>query len=212
MGDRVLEPDETFQVQLSSPLGATISDGISVVTILNDEKPLTTAVASNSTDAPVLTMDQAAPILAAAIQLWEQAGAATSSFDEVELIVMDLPDTVIGLTEGSTILIDATAAGYGWFVDATPFDSREYHETGDGLLAFSTSDAFGRMDLLTLIAHELGHVLGYEHTESGLMSEDLAPGARNLESANGKLTFIDLPLDTDSEVALAKKRRTLFSR
>jgi hypothetical protein len=157
-------------------------------------------------------MDQAAPILAAAIQLWEQAGVAPSSFDGVELIVMDLPDTVIGLTEGSTILIDATAAGYGWFVDATPFDSCEYHESGDGLLAFSTSDAFGRMDLLTLIAHELGHVLGYEHAESGLMSEALAPGARNLESTNGKLAFIDLPLDTDSEVAWAKKRRTLFSR
>ena len=61
--------------------------------------------------------------------------------------------------------------------------------------------------LLTVIAHELGHVLGFEHSESGLMSESLAPGRRKLANAEGKLTFIDLPLDTDAVTAGPRKKR-----
>jgi hypothetical protein len=36
-GDRVVEPNETFTVNLSSPSGATLSDGQGVGTILNDD-------------------------------------------------------------------------------------------------------------------------------------------------------------------------------
>ncbi|MGN6136988.1 MAG: Calx-beta domain-containing protein [Aureliella sp.] len=36
-GDRKREPNETFSVQLSSPVGATIADGVATVTILNDD-------------------------------------------------------------------------------------------------------------------------------------------------------------------------------
>lgn len=43
LGDTLDEPDETFFVNLSSPTGATIADGVGVGTILNDE-PLTPGV------------------------------------------------------------------------------------------------------------------------------------------------------------------------
>jgi hypothetical protein len=36
-GDRKREPDETYSVQLSNAVGATISDGVATVTILNDD-------------------------------------------------------------------------------------------------------------------------------------------------------------------------------
>ena len=35
-----------------------------------------------------------------------------------------------------------------------------------------------RMDLLTVVEHELEHLLGYEHTDGGLMNETLATGMR----------------------------------
>ena len=41
----------------------------------------------------------------------------------------------------------------------------------------------GRMDLLTVFEHELGHILGYEHTDYGLMSPTLATGVRETPTA-----------------------------
>jgi plastocyanin len=37
IGDNVREPDETFSLNLSAPVGATISDGMAVGTIVNDD-------------------------------------------------------------------------------------------------------------------------------------------------------------------------------
>jgi hypothetical protein len=36
-GDRKREANETFSVQLSNAVGATIADGVATVTILNDD-------------------------------------------------------------------------------------------------------------------------------------------------------------------------------
>ncbi|HEX2700131.1 MAG TPA: Calx-beta domain-containing protein, partial [Acidimicrobiales bacterium] len=36
-GDATVEPDETFKLKLSSPTGATISDGTGIATIVNDD-------------------------------------------------------------------------------------------------------------------------------------------------------------------------------
>ena len=52
------------------------------------------------------------------------------------------------------IVIDATAAGWGWDVSGRP-----------GL----------RMSLLQVVRHELAHALGHDHDEEGLMAERLAP-------------------------------------
>ena len=52
-------------------------------------------------------------------------------------------------------------------------------------MAAPASDAYGRMDLLTVVSHELGHVLGFGDNEPGfaMMDEDLELGTRILLDA-----------------------------
>ncbi|HZM80393.1 MAG TPA: FG-GAP-like repeat-containing protein, partial [Candidatus Limnocylindrales bacterium] len=79
--------------------------------------------------------------------------------------VADLPGLEIGHADGKHITIDATAAGYGWDVTYP-------------------ADASARMDLLTAVRHEIGHAVGREHVDGGLMGETLSPGvAHSVPSA-----------------------------
>ena len=53
-------------------------------------------------------------------------------------------------------------------------------------MALETSPAFGRMDLLTVVMHELGHVLGFKDLDpnvQNLMSGTLDAGERRLNDS-----------------------------
>lgn len=95
--------------------------------------------------------------------------------DETEFVVSDLSGLVLGHTRGTTVWIDVSAAGHGWFVDRTPLDDHEFI-TLPGVTDASVSPS--GMDLLTVVSHELGHLLGFEHSDDGLMNSTLAPGVR----------------------------------
>jgi hypothetical protein len=183
-GDRVAEANETFQVVLSGPSGATISAGTATVTITDDDKAMVAEQTAGPDTAAVasLTLPELDQVVKQAKAIW-LASDPSADLNTLTVSIADLDDTILGLTSGSSVTIDVTAAGYGWFIDSTPYESSEYRMRGDSLVAKRNSEAYERMDLLTVVMHELGHVLGYDHQDRTLLSPSLAAGERQLESA-----------------------------
>jgi hypothetical protein len=73
------------------------------------------------------------------------------------------------------------AAGYSWSVDPTPFDDAESRRLGD-------QRERARMDLVSVVAHELGHLLVRanlpgEHNAGHLMGESLSTGTRRVPTS-----------------------------
>jgi len=69
----------------------------------------------------------------------------------------DNRELVVGYASGLVVTLDRDAAGHGWFIDATPEDDSEFDATTR--LADSDSQATDRIDLLSVVTHELTHVL-----------------------------------------------------
>ncbi|QDU11903.1 choice-of-anchor Q domain-containing protein [Gimesia aquarii] len=123
------------------------------------------------------------------------------TLEQIDIQVVDLEGNTLGRAVSGTIYIDANAAGYGWFVDATPGDNSEFQvESQLSLIALPETDAAGHVDLWSVIMHELGHLLGFEHENEGLMQDTLPPGVRRLPSWELNIDLEDnsLPEEADS--------------
>jgi hypothetical protein len=180
-GDWIGEPDEWFGVRLSNAVGADIADDLGIVTIRNDDGAFLTAAAAPVEDrsVPPLTEEMLAPIVDAALDRWSEVVAGEQDklalLDRVDVQVADFTGLTLGVADRTSILIDSDAAGWGWYVDQTPYDDTEFTMVG--------GDDDDQMDLLTTVMHEIGHVLGYEDEPAGseaLMSELLDTGERYL--------------------------------
>jgi hypothetical protein len=142
--------------------------------------------------ASTITQSQLDRIARSALAEWseilEHDDPRLIDLDRLSFLVTDLAGAVLGFADGNTITIDSNAAGYGWFVDDSPADDSEFTIRLDRnvLGALPSSEAFGRLDLRTVVAHELGHVLGFNHNDAALyavMREELDPGVRYVFSA-----------------------------
>jgi hypothetical protein len=100
----------------------------------------------------------------------------------VRLGVLD--GALVGWTDEGGITLSPDAAGWGWFVDPAPGPDAVFTTpAADGFRAAPDSAAWGRMDLLTVVEHELGHELGLNDLDpaahpADLMAATLPTGTR----------------------------------
>jgi hypothetical protein len=139
--------------------------------------------ATDETTADCLTQSQLAfAVSSAAARLQSVDGENAVAPPAIHFEILDLPGNLLGLTSHHTIQIDINAAGYGWFVDPTPRDDSEFAPTKGAPELTARPDTFAaeRADLLTVVMHELAHVLGQDHADGGLMDELLSLGVRRV--------------------------------
>ena len=128
-----------------------------------------------------------------AIDIWASAGLSASQITllrSVPILVTDFgAGGVLGMSFPTRIVIDNDASGWGWFVDQTPRRNEEFRMNAGSLTAIRGRNASGRMDLLTVLMHEMGHQLGLDDDYSNigqhtLMAGRLDSGTRRLPTTN----------------------------
>ena len=162
----------------------------------DESNNLVASAAPQETNAAAkLTYDELAPIVGAAIDrlieslILDESDSAL--LDEISFEITELSDLTLGQATGTTVLIDITAAGYGWFVDETPYEDSEFDgNSGEPLVAED-------MDLLTVVMHELGHILGYDD----IKAED-DPGNLMSDTLDGGIRRTDLNVDASTASSL----------
>ena len=133
---------------------------------------LQSAGPNNTPSLTILTPTELDPIVDAAIARWIDSELVPFGMDLGSLLfdIGDLATGYLAEFSGTTITIDETADGYGWFIDATPDSDSEFASP-------LTPDVADGIDLFTVVAHELGHAAGFAHPgDAGLQGVEVMAG------------------------------------
>jgi hypothetical protein len=139
-----------------------------------------------TTNASTISQTDLQTIANEAIARWAATGldaASVAKLSSVEFVLTDLGGSHLGLADvdSNVIYIDSNAAGHGWYVDSTPATDEEFIAFTDGKLSAISAKAVDQIDLLTVVEHELGHILGLNDIatlKGGVMSDALEEGVR----------------------------------
>ena len=150
---------------------------------------LVTLATPDAVPQPTISSTELEPIVDAAVEHWRQQPLTQQQLAALENLTIgvgQLQPGILGLASGSNIAIDDDGAGFGWYVDPTPFDT--------------TDDVIGnRMDLLTAVTHEIGHALGHRDTYRSGQSDDIMFGHLN----PGERRTLDAPSEVHSDSVFA---------
>jgi uncharacterized repeat protein (TIGR01451 family) len=174
--------------------GAPQSDGVTANSTGKDELRAARGQAPPSDSVQKLRPEELNWIVQAALERWRQAKVADEDLARLRqatFTLAHLPGGQLASSTANQILIDETAAGYGWYFDQTPNDDSEFdvpvlnreRQTTD------LSLAHGKMDLLTVVMRELGTVYlqGRNRVPKQLrplMQPTLSPAVRRMPEFN----------------------------
>ena len=115
-----------------------------------------------------------------------QLASPIAGLSDVRVDITELARGSVGQSTSGRITLDNDAAGHGWFIDTTPNSNEEFLPTSNPnvWVARLGSAAEGKMDMLSVLMHEYGHVLGLDHSSDAndVMAALLQPGVRKLWS------------------------------
>jgi hypothetical protein len=189
-------------------LSWTVQTTISGRPIGDPQPQLATGGPAAAGGVAALTPTALAPVAQEAVALWAASGLSATQVAQLLAVryqIGALGGGVLGLTKlgGSVVTLDATAAGYGWFVDPNLAGDSAFGivVAPAELRAAAGSPAFGRMDLLTVVEHELGHVLGLSDLDPQAVPHDLLTttlglGVRRLPAPPGGALAVQAPAAT----------------
>jgi hypothetical protein len=133
-------------------------------------------------------------LLEEAARRWVLAGVdpnmARKALEGTQIVIQDLPGSMLGAEFAGLIVIDVNAAGYGWFVDDSPASDDEFSifVAPSERKAARGSSAYGHVDALTVLMHEFGHSLGMDHPDEfqfahSVMNPTLSLSTRRVPTA-----------------------------
>ena len=161
------------------------------------EAPLLAATWSTEMVGGQLTQAAVDAVLPVARQYWVSTGLADWQVAELYRTPVAIGDLsyrgALGVAKPEGIWLDASGAGLGWNVGSSQWSVVSGQWLGD--ISHQQTTANGQLptaayDLLTVLTHELGHVLGYDdldplHHSDHIMAGVLQPGTERIGPATG---------------------------